>query len=337
MGEPTSDSSVERVTHPTPIDQAVDSDYNNSLTQILADLPPAQPSELTFPVTVKNCDRDLTFTQRPQRVIGLWQPANELLLALGLQDQLIGIAGNYTELPSALVDAAAAIPTLGQDTRWPAREVMLTQNADLVVSEGLEGFAFDPAQGYATVADLEAAGVQVISTGSSCNSAEADTRGITAVYDDLRLLARVFGVSNRGEALIERLQQREAAITQQVESLDPVPTVFYNGGEGPLFVLTSGVWGDLIRKAGGESIFDESTFQVGLEAFANSNAEVILMGTYPGQDPDVMATFLRETFPTLPAVQGDRLYPISTIETEASIRVIEGLEKIARSLHPEAF
>ena len=214
---------------------------------------------------------------------------------------------------------------------------MLTQEADLVVSEGLDGLAFDPAEGYATVADLAAAGTQVISTGSSCNPMASAERGVTAVYEDLRLLAQVFGVSDRGEALVTQLQQKEQAVIEKVEARSPVRTVFYNGGEGPLSVLTAGVWGDLIRKAGGESDFDEDTFQVGREAFASSNAEVILIGVYPGQDPNELMRFLKETFPALPAVQNERLYPIETIETEASIRIIDGLEAIAQAIHPDAF
>ena len=313
------------------------SDRADSIAQLLADLPPAQPDQPMFPVTVENCDRSLTFTQPPQRVISLWQPPNELLLALGVQAQIIGLAGNYTALPPLLAKAAADIPLLGDDMRWPSREIMLTQNPDLVISEGLDGFAFDPAQGYATVAELEQAGIPVLSTGSSCNPLQAQTRGIDVVYDDLRLLAQVFGVSSRSEALIERLQQRQAQITQRVGALDPVPTVFYNGGEGPLSVLTAGVWGDVVRQAGGENIFDESVFQVGLEDFANSAAKVILMGIYPGQNPDEMAAFLTETFPDLPAVQRNRLYSIPTIETEAGIRIMDGLERIAQALHPEAF
>ena len=302
---------------------------------LLSDLPPAQPDRESFPVTVKNCDRTLTFTQPPERAIGLWQPPNEMLLALGVQNQLIGLAGNYTELPPTL--AADSVPSLGSGMRWPSREIMLTQNPDLIVSEGLDGFAFDPAQGYATVAELTQAGAQVVSTGSSCNPGEALTRGIDVVYEDLQMLATIFGVPRRGEALVEKLQQQQTAILQKVEGLPTVPTVFYNGGEGPLNVLTAGVWGDAIDQAGGESIFDKTVFQVGLEDFANSNAEVILIGTYPGQDADTLKTFLTTTFPNLPAVQNGRLYPIPTIETEASIRIMAGLEKIARALHPEAF
>lgn len=304
---------------------------------LLVGLPPAQADVSAFPVTIENCDRTLTFTQPPQRAMGLWQPPNEMLLALGVQEQLIGLAGNYTELPPSLSTAAESVPSLGEGLVWPSREVMLTQNPDLVISEGLEGFAFDPAQGYATVDELAKVGIQVISTGSSCNPAEMFTREIDAVYDDLRMLSQVFGVAERGDVLVERLQQRQAEIVQAVEGRSPVPTVFYNGGEGPLNVLTAGVWGDAIRQAGGESVFSEDVFQVALEDFAASNAEVILIGTYPGQDGETLKTFLRDSFPNLPAVQNDRLYPIPTIETEASVRIMDGLEKIARAIHPDAF
>ena len=310
---------------------------NESTARLLAGLPSVQADLSTFPVTVENCDRTLTFPQPPQRAIGLWQPPNEMLLALGVQAQLIGLAGNYTELPPTLANAADSIPSLGSGLRWPSREIMLTQNPDLVVSEGLDGFAFDPAQGYATVAELTEAGMQVIFTGSSCNPGEALTRGIDVVYDDLQMLAKVFGVSERGEALVERLQQRQAEILQKVNGLPAVPTIFYNGGEGPLNVLTAGVWGDAVEQAGGKTIFDKTVFQVGLEDFANSNAEVILIGTYPGQDADTLKAFLTQTFPNLPAVQNGRLYPIPTIETEASIRIMDGFGRIAQAIHPEAF
>ena len=304
---------------------------------LLSDLPPAQPDLESFPVTIENCDRTLTFNQPPQRTVSLWQPPNEMLLALGIQEQLIGLAGNYTDLPPALAPVADSIPSLGSGMRWPPREILLSLNPDLVVSEGLDGFAFDPAQGYATVTELTEAGVQVVSTGSSCNPGEALTRGIDVVYDDLQMLATIFGVPDRGSALVEKLQQQQTEILQTVEGLPTVPTIFYNGGEGPLSVLNAGVWGDAVRQAGGDSIFDQTIFQVGLEEFANSNADVILMGTYPGQDADMLKTFLTDTFPNLPAVQNGRLYPIPTIEPEASILIVDCLDKHARALHPEAF
>lgn len=314
-----------------------DRNTNASITALLANLPPAISDLATFPVTINNCGRTLTFAQPPRRVISLWQPSNELLLALGVQEQVIGFAGNYTALPASLSQAAAKIPTLGSATQWPSREVILTKNPDLVISEGLEGFAFDPAQGYATVAELEQNGALVFSTGSSCNPLESASRGIEVVYEDLQTLGRIFGVSERAEQLIAKLRQHQEKIIQRVKRRKPISTAFYNGGEGPLLVLTTGVWEDSIRKAGGKNVFANEVFQVGVEEFANSEADVILIGVYPGQDAAPLIAFLKKTFPDLPAVRADHLHPIPTIETEASIRIMNGLEKIARAIHPEAF
>ena len=76
---------------------------------------------------------------------------------------------------------------------------------------------------------------------------------------------------------------------------------------------------------------------VGVEEFAAAQPDVIIIGTYPGQDAETLIAFLQATFPTVPAVQNHRLYPVPTIETEATVRVIDGFEKIVRAIHPKAF
>lgn len=292
-----------------------------------------------FPVTIENCGRSLTFAAPPERVISLWQPPTELLLALGVQDRIVGLAGTYTDLRPDLAARAEGIKVLGTAMAWPAKEVLLSEQPDLVISEGLEGFGYDSAQGYATVAEIEATGAQVISTGGSCTPTDpaSQTKSTETVYNDLLMLGKVFGASAQAETLVAELRAREAAVVAKVAGREPVRVAFYNGGDGPVFVLSFGIWADLMRKAGGENVITTQSFQISNEEFAASQPEVILIGTYPGQEAAERIAFLKATFPNIPAVQNDRLYPIPTIDTEASVRVIDGLEQIARALHPEAF
>jgi hypothetical protein len=44
---------------------------------------PATPDLSSFPVTITNCERELTFAAPPERVVGLRQPSNELLRLSG--------------------------------------------------------------------------------------------------------------------------------------------------------------------------------------------------------------------------------------------------------------
>jgi iron complex transport system substrate-binding protein len=296
----------------------------------------ATTTSAAYPVTIENCGRQLTFEKAPERVVSLWQPQNEILLALGVQDRIVAFAGMYTDLPDDLAAAAEGIPSLGESMDWPAKEVMLTQQADLVVAELLEGFAFDPAMGKATVAELEAAGTQVYSA-SACTIADYPNKRIETVYDDLENFGKIFGIADRVQDLISEMKARQAAIVAKVAGLPKVRVAFYNGGEGPLNILSGGVWGDTITQSNGESVFPNDIFQVSIEEFAAAQPEVIIIGTYPGQEAETSVAFLQATFPNVPAVQNNRLYPVPTIETEATVRIIDGFEKIARAIHPEAF
>jgi iron complex transport system substrate-binding protein len=305
---------------------------------ILNDLPPAEPDLSTYPVTVENCGRELTFDAPPERVISLWQPPTEMLLALGIQDRIIALAGSYAPYADVFAPIVEGIPAIGSAMAWPAREVLLAEQPDFVISEGLDSFGYDASLGYATVEEIEASGAAVYAS-AACSYAnpEETPRNIDRVLNDIRTLGVIFGVSERAEALIARMEAQRQAVLDAVEGREPVRVAFYNGGEGPLFVLNSSMWADLLVTAGGESVFDASAFQVSVEEFAAADPEVILMGTYPGQSAEDLSAFLQTTFPTVLAIQNERLYPVETISVENSIRIMYGLETIARALHPEAF
>jgi iron complex transport system substrate-binding protein len=305
---------------------------------ILENLPSAEPDLSTYPVTVENCGRELTFDAPPERVISLWQPPTEMLLALGISDRFVALAGTYTTYPDVFADTVAAIPSIGSGMFWPSREILLSYEPDFVISEGLDSFGYDASFGYATVEEIEASGA-IVYASAACSYAnpEETPRNIDRVLNDIRTLGTIFGVSERAEALIERMEAQRQTVVEAVQGREPVRVAFYNGGEGPLFVLNSSMWADLLVTAGGESVFDASAFQVSVEEFAAADPEVILMGVYPGQSAEDLTAFLQTTFPTASAVQNGRLYPVETISVENSIRIMYGLETIARALHPDAF
>lgn len=330
-----------------PIVKAQDAVINSSISALMAGLPPAIPDLSNYPVNIENCGRTLTFSKPPERVIGMWQPPNEMLLALGVQDRIIGFGGMYDKLPTEFENAARDIPRLGSlfTLNIPNREEMLQAQPDLVVTEGLDSFAFDAAQGFATILEVEAMGAQVYAGGSICDFKVTSTRGIESIYENLEALGKIFGISPRAQELIARLKAREQAVMQAVADEAPVRVAFYNGDTSSIYVMNTAIWSDLMKKAGGINVFDgqETKGQISPEVFASINADVILYGIFPdnsvmpGRDPLKIEAHLRSTFPNIPAIQNNRIYPVPTIITEASVRIIDGLEMIARDLHPEAF
>lgn len=287
-----------------------------------------------YPVSIDNCGRTLTFDSAPERVVSLWQAPTEMLLALGLNDRVIAVAGNYAPFPESVAEEAAALPVLGTAMAWPSKEVLLSEAPDLVLGQSLEGFAFDTAQGLASVEQIEATGANVVGV-NMCGTADALTMTVDTPAKSLSDLGKIFGVSERADELIARMDAEKQAVVDAVKGQPSLKVAFYNGGQGPLNVLAGGIYDDAITTAGGENAFPSDAVLVSKEEFAASDADVILIGTFEGQDFDTLRDYVTATFPDLPAVKDGQLTEIPVADTDASISVMRGLTQIANAIHPD--
>jgi iron complex transport system substrate-binding protein len=290
-----------------------------------------------YPVTLENCGRSITVDSAPERVVSLWQSPTEMLLALGLRDRIVAVQENYSPYPASVADKAQGLKTIGSATGFPSKEVLLSEDPDFVTGQVLEGFAFDPAQGYATVEQLEQAGATVYGA-NLCGATDSQSSKIWSVDTTAKTLhdfGLIFGVSDKADTLIAQLDADKKKVTDAVAGKSTVKTVYFNGGTGPVIVLAGGIYDSLISTAGGENVFPSDAVYVSKEEFAASDADVILVGTFHGQDFATQKAFLEENFPELPAVKNGRISEVPTQETDSSISVMVGLTKIANAIHPD--
>ena len=288
-----------------------------------------------YPVSVQNCGRTLTFDSAPKRVVSLWQAPTEMLLALGLKDRLVAMAGNYAALPASVAQAATGVKQIGSSMSWPSKEVLLSEDPDLVIGQSLTGYAFDTSHGYASVQQVEQAGAQVYGA-NICDDVNGGALKMTlgTPVKTLRDLGKIFEVSGRADQIVARLNAEKQAVVTAVKGQPAVKVAFYNGGQGPLNVLAGGIYDDEITTAGGKDVFPANSVFVSKEAFAASGADVILVGTFTGQNFPALRAYLEKTFPDLPAVKNGRIAPVPVDDTDASITVMRGLTEIANGLHP---
>lgn len=297
---------------------------------------PAAKSSGAYPVTIENCGRTVTVPAEPKRVVSLWQSNTEALLALGLRDRIVAVQEAYAPYPASVASSAKGLKTIGSQMGFPSKEVLLSEKPDFVTGQVLDGFAFDTAQGYASVEQLEQSGVAVYGA-NLCTSKDAQstkTWNIGSVEKTLRDYGTVFGASAKAETVIDRLEKDKKKVVDAVRGTKTVKTAYFNGGTGPLVVLAGGIYDDLIHTAGGENVFASDSVYVSKEAFAASDADVVLVGTFPGQEFATQKAFLEQNFPDLPAVKNGRISEVPTQETDSSISVMVGLTKIANAIHP---
>src|SRR5689334_24868680 len=88
-----------------------------------ATLSSSSSSEAVFPVSVDNCGLSATYADAPKRAFTMNQAATEIMLALGLQDRMVGTA--FLD-DAVLPEFAAAYNGIGvRAAAYPTREMLL--------------------------------------------------------------------------------------------------------------------------------------------------------------------------------------------------------------------
>ena len=290
------------------------------------------------PITLQNCGNTLTFAQAPTRVITTYTVPTELMLRLGLGNRIVGAADFGEDVQADLLPAYRKLPRYGKDYRLP-REQTLSLRPQLVF-DNQPDMVYDAGKGNATREDLKAAGAQIYSLSAKCaGGGGSPTSRFEALYADLRNFGKLFNVSARAEQIIAGIRTRAATVQRAVAGRPTPKVIMYSDGEGPINVYGPSPYSDVLRLANGENVFADlktSYGPVSVEQMATRPVDVILVVTSPDQQQKSI-NYLKKAFNNSSAVRNGRVIYIPYHLINPGIRNIEGLEIVARALHPDAF
>jgi iron complex transport system substrate-binding protein len=278
-------------------------------------LAPASAPALTV---VDQTGRPLELPARPRRIVSLVPSVTEDLYAIGAQEALVGVT-DFCDYPPQ-----ARSKTRVGDMLAPNLETVVGLKPDLVVAtrSGNAKETFD---------QLRRLGIPVYLVDP------------VSVADVLRLIAGLGDLTGRRDgaaAVSAALERRLAAVRERVEGR-PRPRVLYVLWPEPLIVPGRGsLVSELIALAGGLSVTADQGPgypRMSLEAAVGRAPEVIILARHGGPaGPAALPQWQR--LESLPAIKGGRLYAVDgNLLHRYGPRVAEGLESIARLLHPEAF
>ncbi|MET9342568.1 ABC transporter substrate-binding protein [Nonomuraea sp. NPDC003804] len=306
----------------------------------------AAAAEAGYPVTIRNCGKDYTFTAAPRRVVVMnGGSIGEVssLLALGLGDRIVANAQSYgaSDEPG-WVEAVAALPSGGfKRTSFNdiPRESMLGLRPDFVLATS--GRQFEPRDGFATREELRAAGAATYTPESTCGVGVRQDQSIEDSYTLLRDLGRIFHVSDRAEKLVAESRRRIAAVSAKVAGR-PRPKVMLiipgmsMGSNAFSSIGAKGIWNDIFAKAGAVNAFEHTSddlfTNLSKEQVAATKVDAVVIVDWLNPDPDAEARKLFAQFP-----HWGRKYVVLADSAYVAPNNATAVEKIARVIHPEAF
>ncbi len=307
---------------------------------------PVVAGDGAFPYTDDNCGVVTTYDAAPERAVTLSNNATELMLALGLEDQMAGTSYMANLKISPEYEAAYnQIPIISPLVA--STEELIEVEADFVYAGYPDGFS----ESRHTRDQLHDLGMKTRLNVEGCNLGPF---GFAQLFDEIRSVAHIFGVAERGEALVANLQARLDAVAAKLNGVEPIKVFIYNGGDAPPNgVLGHTLLSQAVAAAGGQNIFADVANrygQVSWEQVAEQEPDYIVVfysGTAGGQvveDPDTELGEARiETLKAvpviadMPAILNERFILINSVQGQPGPSTVDAVERLAKAFHPEAF
>jgi iron complex transport system substrate-binding protein len=290
------------------------------------------------------------------RIVSLVPAATEIAAALGLIDQIVGIShecdfpdevnerARVTHCPlhnanlmSSEVDEWVRRALRENGTIYTIDESLLRElRPDVILTQRLCDVC---AVGYGTVAKL----AQTLPGPTRVVNLEPTS--LADIFDDVRRVAEVCDVRERGEELISSLCERVETVRERVPKTTMRPRCFLMEWVDPPFC--SGHWGpELVEIAGG---FDplgrkhQPSTQIEWRHVLDARPEVIVLALCGYDISRAQRDYeLLRRFPHFDSLSAARSHEIYLVDASAYFarpgpRIVDSLEILAGILHPEEF
>ena len=284
--------------------------------------------------TVQSCNRTVTFENPPERAVSNDVNLTEMMLVLGLADQMVGYTGisGWKTLDAEMRSGVKELPELS--AKYPTKEVLVGADADFFFAGWNYGMKVG---GEVTPETLKLFGIKVYELTESCSHImDKDKASLKDMYADILNLGKIFGVKSRAEALVESYKSELEIFKAKLVNIDEGLRVFvYDSGEDAPF--TAGRYAmptALIEAAGGQNIMDDfnkSWGTVTWEEVIDRDPQVVVIVNYG----DVTAEQKREymmsnpAFKNISAVKNNRFVTLEYVEATPGPRNIQAIKHLA--------
>ena len=277
-----------------------------------------------FPLSITDdSGTTTTFPATPRRIVSLNPGLTEITFALGAGNRLVAV-DTFSDFPP---EAKSVQPRL---TTFPTLsvETIVGLKPDLVLSL---------ADRDEDIAQIRRQGIPVL---------KIFPKDFDAAVGAIQSLGQLYGAPDAGDEIATDMAVRRDAVVAAVADA-PRPRVYEeldaSDPDKPFVAGPNGFYGELIDVAGGDNVFGDlpgDVGQVGAEAIVERDPEVIILTDadlpFNPQTPDMVAA--RPGWDSVTAVQSGAIYPVpGSLFSTPGPRLIDGLEQLARLLHPDRF
>lgn len=302
-------------------DNKVSTQKNDTVSENSSDKT-ADTSETKYPLTIKDASgKEIVIEKEPEKVVSLAPNVTEIIFALGKEDKLAGRT-DYCIYP----EEAKEVQSVG-DLMNVNFEKLTEIKPDIVITSPMT-----LEETRKKIADL---GLKVLLIDN--------TQSFEATYNIIEQIGKVLNANQKSNEIISSMKEKVESIKKKVAGKEK-PSVYYvlsYGAEGDYTLGKNTFIDSMIEMAGGVNVANDvdSWSKYSIEKIVEKDPDIIIYSESPDNPANNKEGIMKANgYKNLRAVKEGKVMPIDSdlVEIQGP-RLVDGLESLAKIIHPELF
>ena len=277
--------------------------------------------EAAFPVTLTDAvGNEITFDEAPKTIVSMMPSNTEILFALGLNEEIVGV-NDYDDFPEEALEKEK----IG-GMEFNVEKIVSMQPDVVFAHESGLGSGED---GYQQIRD---AGIKVFVVTNASN--------FDQTYTTIEQIGQATGKTEEAATIVEDMKAKVAEVVEKTSKVEDKKRVFIETSDAPdIYAPGKNTFmQEILDMIDAENVVTEEGWAViSPEEIVSQNPDVIIvMYSYV---PDIIESVKnRDGFGDITAVKEDRVVQVDeNLTSRTGPRLAQGLEEVAKAIYPEAF
>lgn len=289
---------------------------------------------ITWTETIGGQSKEMKVTAPPKHAVSMSQATTEMMLALGLENQMAGTAFKEEDIYEPLQKSYEKVPVLAE--KWPSYEKLMSVKPDFVT-----GWEVPFTKRGIPAEQIEAQNIPIF-VPDSMQSTKAD---LDMLFTDMVKLGEIFGAKDKADKWVADEKSKLAAVQNKIKDLPHKKVFVFDSEDKDPFTAFEGYTTNVLKMVGADNVMsgqgvDKTWAKTSWENVVAANPDYILVvdyGTSIRNDDDFQKKVakLKENpqLANVNAVKNNHFIRVKLSEITPGVRTVDALERIAKDIH----
>ena len=295
---------------------------------------PASTSEVSWTETLDGQEVTAKVEKAPTRAISMSQATTEMMLALGLQDKMVGTAMKEEEIYPPLQQSYDKVKVLAE--KWPSYETFMAENPDFAT-----GWEVAFTKRGIPAERITSQNVPIY-VPSSMQKLDAN---LDTVFEDMMKFGEIFGATDKAKAWVDEQKKMLGDVQNKIKDLPHKKIFIYDSSDGQPFTAFKGYTTNILKLIGADNVMenagvDKTWAATSWESVVAADPDYIIIADYSNgvrNDDDFqekVATIKdNPQLQNVTAVRENHFVKVKLSEITPGVRTVESLQRLAEEIH----